>query len=570
MFAAVACVLAVGCANVAGLLLARGVVRQRELAIRASLGASRGRLVRQLLTENALLTFVAGAFGLLVGNLFLLALKTMLPSGLPHLEMASINMHAILFAFGVTAGCCVVAGLVPAWRVAMVDVQSTLQSSARGTVGGGERLRRMLIVAEVCMATVLLITAGLLTRSASALDRVPLGFSAGDVLSTRISLPRDRYQQPASVIATNARLLSELRASMGQTPVAMVSRIPLVNLGISYDFAPADRVTEKEAGVNAAVVVASSDYFRTIGIALRAGRDFSDRDGRSSPRVAIVNLAMARRLGFGDRARFPVSSDGVGDVTSRATESTKQTTIANNALDAMVTALGNAFNDSANVATPWRIVGVIDDTRDWGSRNETRPQIYVPMAQTPDEVWDWVNRTSVVVAKDGANPATLTRLREAVHRVDASLPLYDVQLMSSRVRDANAIERAYSVLLIALGATALALAAAGIYAMLAYAVRQRLPEIGVRMALGASPSHIVQLIVRWVLGVTVTGVLLGLACALSFTRLLGTLLFGVGATDVVTLSVAAVLMLLTALATCVAPVRRALAVTPDSALRAEG
>ena len=227
------------------------------------------------------------------------------------------------------------------------------------------------------------------------------------------------------------------------------------------------------------------------------------------------------------------------------------------------------FNDTSGVASPWEIVGVATDTRDWGSRNESRPQMYVPMTQTPDEVWDWTNRTSIVVAKGADNPNMIATLRSAVQRVDATLPLYDVQRMSERVRAANATERAYSALLIVLGATALALAAAGIYAMLAYAVRQRLPEIGVRLALGASPSHIVQLIVRWVVGVTASGVLLGLMCSIAFTRLLSTLLFGVRNTDASTLLAAGLLMVVTALVTCIAPARRALAVSPDSALRSE-
>ena len=302
VFAAVGCVLAVGCANVAGLLLARGVARQRELAIRASLGASRGRLVRQLLTENVLLTFVSGSIGLLLGNVVLFALKQSLPAGLPRLSQAHINLHAALFALIVTALCCVVAGVIPALRVAMVDVRSTLQSAARGTIGGGERLRRVLIVAEVCMATVLLVTAGLLVRSASALDRVPLGFVVDNVVTMRLSLPRDRYETPTSVIAANRRLLEELRVANGASPVALVSRIPLVSLGISYDFAPVEHAEDKDLSVNAAIVLTSPAYFRTIGIPLKGGRDFSDRDVRTSPRVAIVNEAMVRRLHLGERA----------------------------------------------------------------------------------------------------------------------------------------------------------------------------------------------------------------------------------------------------------------------------
>lgn len=540
VFAAVACVLLVGCANVASLLLARGAARRREFAVRASLGASTGRLVRQLLTENSLLAICAGALGVATGQLFLYVLKERLPNGLPHLELAQINMHAALFALVVTSACCLFVGLIPAVSAARVDVRTALQGGTRGSIGGGDRLRRAFIAAEVCMATVLLVTAGLLIRSASALDRVPLGFSADDVLTARVSLPRDHYDTPEAVINANARLLEELRATNAPGSVAMVSRIPLVSLGLSYDFVATEAIALKDRSLNAAVVLASAGYFRTMRIPFAEGRDFGTGDLRSSPRVAIVNAAMARRLQLGSRA-----------------------------VGAKVSALGKSFFTPAGERAPWEIVGVVADTRDWGSRNETRPQIYLPITQTPDEVWDWTDRTSVIVAQGANEPSTLTRLRSAIQRVDPTLPLYDVQPMSARVRSANATERAYGALLVVLGATAVLLAAAGIYAMMAYTVRQRVPEIGVRVALGASPSHILGLIVHWVFGVTVTGIALGLILSVSFARLLNTLLFGVGFIDPLTLGAAALLMLCTALFTCVAPARRALSVAPNLALRAD-
>lgn len=545
VFAAVACVLAVGCANVASLLLVRGVSRQRELAIRASLGASRGRLVRQLLTENVLLAVVAGALGIAAGQSFLSLLKGSLPAGIPHLANVSINAGAVLFALGITFACSIVVGLIPALRVARVDVRSTMQNSARGTIGGRDRLRRGLMIGEVCMATVLLVTAGLLTRSALKLDRVPLGFSAEDVLTARVSLPRDRYGSPDAIISAQNRLLEELRSANSGAPVALVSRIPLVSLGISYDFGVTERRADKSAAVNGAIVLASSDYFRTMRMQLVSGRDFDSRDRNNSPRVAIVNEAMAKRLQLGDRV-----------------------------VGARITGLGDSFNDRSGTAAPWEIVGVAADTRDWGSRNASRPQVYLPFAQTPDEVWEWTNRTAVVVAQKSVSAtgdfgSSLKQLQNAVQRVDATLPLYDVLPMQSRIRESNATEHAYTTLLVALGLAALVLAAAGIYAMIAYAVRQRVPEIGVRVALGATPANILQLVLRWTLSATSIGVMLGLVLSLSLSRLLGSLLFGVTATDFITLIAAASVMTLTAVATCIAPARRALAVAPDQALRAD-
>ncbi|MEP6778545.1 MAG: ABC transporter permease [Gemmatimonadaceae bacterium] len=542
LFAAVACVLAVGCANVASLLLVQGITRNRELAIRASLGAGRARLVRQLLTENVLIGATGGVLGLGFAIALLALLKKALPAGIPHLDNATINGEAALFSMLVTFACCVLVGLIPALRLSRIDVRSALQSGARGTIGSGDRLRRLLMVAEVCLATVLLITAGMLTRSATKLDRVPLGFDAHDVLTARVSLPGDKYDTPSAVVAANTRLLAELRAENAPAPVALVSRIPLVSLGISYDFGIADKAVDKNNTVNAAIVLASSDYFRTMRMQLSSGRDFNDRDETNSPRVAIVNAAMARKLQLGDRV-----------VGSR------------------VTGLGEAFNDKSGSAAPWEIIGVAADTRDWGSRNDTRPQIYLPYTQTPDELWMWTNRTSVIVAQSSTTEAaTVLRLRNAVQRVDATLPLYDVQSMSARVRDANATERAYTILLIALGSAALLLAAAGIYGMLSYAVRQRVPEFGVRVALGATPSHILSLVLRWALRLTITGIALGFAASLMVTPLLRTMLFGVGFTDAATLAIAGTVMILTALATSIIPARRALAITPDQAIRGDG
>lgn len=546
VFAAVACVLAVGCANVASLLLVRGVTRQRELSIRASLGASRGRLVRQLLTENVLLAATAGLVGVIAGQSFLALLKRTLPAGIPRLDSVHINPQAVLFALSITGLCSIVVGLIPALRVSRVDVRAAMQNGARGMVGSKDRLRRFLMISEVCIATVLLVTAGLLTQSALKLDRVPLGFSADDVLSARVSLPRDRYASPDAVINAQTQILDELRAANGATPVALVSRIPLVSLGISYDFGVTGNVTNKEQTVNGAIVLASPGYFNTMRMRLTTGRDFDGRDRSGSPRVAIINEAMARRLQLNGRA-----------------------------IGARITGLGDSFNDRAGSAAPWEIVGVAADTRDWGSRNASRPQVYIPFSQTPDEVWEWTNRTSILVTQasvteSGEYSRALSRLQDAVKRVDASVPLYDVLPMRTRIRSANETERAYTTLLLALGITALVLAAAGIYAMVAYAVRQRVPEIGVRVALGATPAHVLRLVLRWTLSTTSVGVVLGLALSLMFSRVLGNLLFGVAPTDFITLASAALVMLGTAVITCIAPARRALAIAPDQALRGDG
>lgn len=545
VFAAVACVLAVGCANVASLLLVRGISRQRELSIRASLGASRGRLIRQLLTENVLLAATAGIIGVVAGQSFLALLKRTLPSGIPHLDTVHINPAALLFALTVTGVCSIVVGLIPALRVSRVDVRSAMQNGARGTVGGKDRLRRTLMIGEVCVATMLLVTAGLLTRSALKLDRVPLGFSGDDVLSARVSLPRSRYESPDAIISAETQLLNELRAANGASTVAMVSRIPLVSLGISYDFGVAGNLTNSEQKVNGAVVLASSEYFNTMRMRLTAGRDFDARDRQGSPRVAIVNEAMARRLQLDGRA-----------------------------VGARITGLGDSFNDRAGNVAPWEIVGVAADTRDWGSRNASRPQVYLPFAQTPDEVWEWTNRTSIIVAqnsvtKTGGYSLALAKLQDAVKRVDPALPLYDVLPMQTRIRSANETERAYTTLLLTLGLAALILAAAGIYAMISYAVRQRVPEIGLRVALGATPAHVLRLVLRWTLSATSVGVVLGLALSLTFSRVLGNLLFGVAPTDFITLVGAALVMIATALITSIAPARRALAIAPDQALRAD-
>ena len=360
-----------------------------------------------------------------------------------------------------------------------------------------------------------------------------------------MSLPRSRYESADAIISAETQLLNELRAANGASTVAMVSRIPLVSLGISYDFDVAGNLTNSEQKVNGAVVLASSEYFNTMRMRLTAGRDFDARDRQGSPRVAIVNEAMARRLQLDGRA-----------------------------VGARITGLGDSFNDRAGNVAPWEIVGVAADTRDWGSRNASRPQVYLPFAQTPDEVWEWTNRTSIIVAqnsvtKNGGYSLALAKLQDAVKRVDPALPLYDVLPMQTRIRSANETERAYTTLLLTLGLAALILAAAGIYAMISYAVRQRVPEIGLRVALGATPAHVLRLVLRWTLSATSVGVVLGLALSLTFSRVLGNLLFGVAPTDSITLVGAALIMIATALITSIAPARRALAIAPDQALRAD-
>ncbi len=541
LFVAVLCLLLIGAVNVANLLMARGAGRAREMALRASLGASRGRLVRQLFTEHLLLSVVGGAVGIGVGIWVMRGLVAILPDDLPRVSRTQLNGASVIVAIGLTMLAALVAGLLPAWRTAAVDLRSALQDGGRGSTAGGahDRLRRAFVVAEMAMTVVLLVAGGLLVRSAQAMRGVAPGFSADSVVTARYALPSLAYPTVANVQGGHARLLNAAREQLGER-VAISSKIPLDgNSGGGSGFLVHGRPAGRGGEVNAGLRLTTPGYLATMGLSLVEGRDFTDSDRSDASRVVIISEGLARRLSLGGRA-----------------------------VGARLAGTSSPFRDSTGAPFPWEVVGVVRDPRDWGLRNDPQPQVFIPLAQTPSEIWEWAGREVHLVARSSQPVAAVrTALAAAVSRVDPTLALYDVQTMQQRLRASMALERANTILLVALGAAALLLAVTGLYGVVSYGVQQRGAEFGVRMALGATPRDLVVMVALWSGRLAAAGLALGIPLALLASRTLRSLLFGVQSFDPVTLAAASLLVAVVAGASALVPARRAARTSPNSVLR---
>jgi predicted permease len=541
LLGAVLAVLLIANVNVSSLLLARGAGRGREFAVRASLGASRGRLVRQLFTEHLLLAVIGGSIGLLLSIWIGRALVSVLPAELPRLADVRVDGASILFAVGATLATALLAGLFPALRASRVSVGGMLQEGGRGAIGGvtTERTRQLLVVTEIALSAVLLVGAALLLRSAQVAGRVSPGFTVDSVLTARYALPAREYPGADAVIAAHERILASLR-EREPTGVALASSIPLGDGGGGSDF----RVLGGNAGgstspdVNARLRFVSPGYLRTMGIDLIAGRDLDVGDGAQAPRRILVSETLARQLGLGDAA-----------------------------VGRQIGGTSSPFMDSTRTPFPWEIVGVVREPRDAGLRADASPQVFIPLSQTPPEVFDWSARSVHVVWRQDGGKRTLATVASAVHAVDPGLPLYDVRSMRERLRDAVALERASTALLSALGLAAALLAASGLHGVVSYHVRQREREFGVRMALGARPGDILQLVLRWGGWLTVAGLGIGLPMAVGGARALQAILFGVTPWDAPTLLGVVALLVAATAAACLAPAWHASRIPPDTAIR---
>jgi len=521
---AVGLVLLVACANVANLLLARATTREREMATRAALGAGRARVARQLLAESVALAVVGGAAGVLLAAATVRAVRALGPDVLPRATEVALDGSALAFALLVSVGTGVLFGLAPALRFVRGDLQGTLRGSGRAVAGhaGAQRARSALVAAEVALSVLLLVGAGLLLRSFAALQQVDTGFVAERVLTARVTLPQAAYPRAdEQVPAFQQALLERLRALPGVQAAAVASRVPMGNSAyVSFDVAG----RESQPGEDLQPFDVSEGYFRAMGVRLLRGRVFGPQDGPEAPRVAVVDEESARRFWPG---RDPIGARiTTGDSTQYMT-----------------------------------IVGVVANVRQEGVAARPYPQLYGVLAQNP-------RRSMVVVARTAGDPAALTAgVRRAVAALDPQLPVYDVATMEQRVARSVAQPRATAALVTAFGAAALALAAVGIYAVVAYTVAQRTREIGVRMALGAGRGDVRRLVIRYGMTPVLAGLVLGLAVAPAAARALGALLYGVGALDPVAYLGAAGFLALVALAATWAPAERATRVPPMTALR---
>ena len=533
LLGAVGCVLLIACANVANLLLARASARRREIAIRAALGAGRGRVVRQLLTESVLLSLCGGVAGMMLALWGTEVLLAMVPKGLPRAAEASLDGRVLGFTLLISLLTGMLFGLAPAWQSLRTDLNDTLREGGRGGDGRGSRVRSALIVSEVAVAFLLLVCAGLLINSFWRLRQVNPGFDPKSVLSFRVSLPGTQYDKPEKVEAFYQQLSSRIQAMPGVVSVSGVNPLPLSGNNAGVGFAIEGQPTDpgRPFPYDTYLRVIRPDYFQTMKIQLVAGRDFNERDKLESTPAAIINESLAKRY-------FPNQNP-----------------------------LGRRINPSFGVdgrGVLWReIVGVVKDVHHASLSEDSDAEVYVAHTQAP---WN----TITVVARTSINPSSLIQsVRNEVRSLNPDLPVYDIRTLEDRISLTVAQPRFQMLLLTIFAGIALLLTAVGLYGVLAYNVAQRTQEIGIRMALGASAGKVRAMVVRQGMTLALAGIGLGLIASFAATRLLASLLFGVTATDPLTFALIGLAMLLIALAACWIPARRATKVDPMIALRYE-
>ena len=541
LLGAVGLVLLIACGNVANLLLARGAARGREIAVRTALGAGRGRIVRQLLTESAVLALTAAAAGLVLAHWFITGVVAASPPGVPRLEQARVDPVALGFALAIAIACSVLCGLAPALRLARREIQTGLREGGRGSTRGGfrDRLRASLIAAEVALSLLLLVGAGLLIRSALALQQVNPGFDPHGVLSARIALPQTSYGDPAHARDTFQRLADDVANAPGVTHSAVASYAAMGPGGGSSGLLTEDAgAFDLRKLIQSQLRIITPDFLAAMRIPIVKGRGFTADDRRGGLKVMIVSETLAARA-------FP----GQNPIGKRI----------------------SCCEQGSDGAPSYKVVvGVAGDVRSRGPATRPNPEFYLPLTQAPDAAWDWIGRTMYVVARTDGDPQALAPpLRATLARIDPDLPLFDVRQMDQRLTATLATARFNTLLLSLLGAVGLLLAASGIYGVIAYFVSQRTQEIGVRIALGASSADVVRLVLREAMRPVALGAAVGVAAALGASRLLSSQLFNVSPTDPLTIAAVVITLVAVALVASVIPARRAAAVDPTRALQWE-
>jgi putative ABC transport system permease protein len=534
LLGAVALVLLIACVNVANLFFARAIAREGELSVRAALGASRARLVGQMLGESVLLGLLGGAAGLLLalwGTDWLVRLG---PADLSQLQGVHVDARVLLFTILVSVGAGLLFGLLPALQVSRTDPGTRLKTSSRTVAGTRHRAQRLLVAIELALALVLLAGAGLLIRSFVALEGVNPGFNASDVLTLQVSLPQSSYGQPARIQNFFDRLLPTLRTMPGVTDASAVFGLPMSDLNAGTSFRYIGRTTpeDPEHEPMARLRIATPGYFHTLGIPLDRGRDFTPQDDADHAGVVIINEAAKRQY-------WP-DEDPIGQRVH----------------------IGVNMSDGKNIDER-EIVGIVGDVRSGGLDTAATAEMFVPHAQMP------VDTLAVVIRTKGDPESAAPLAIEAVHRLDPDLPVSNVRTMEEVVGTSVAARRFEMALLALFAGLALTLAFIGIYGVLSYAVTQRTQEIGVRMAIGADRGTVLGMVVRDGLRLTAVGIGAGLIGALLLTRVLTSFLYGVSPADPLTLAAAALLLTAAALAASYLPARRAASVEPVVALRNE-
>jgi putative ABC transport system permease protein len=528
LFAAVGVILLIACANLANLLLARGLARQKEIAVRAALGASRWRLIRQLLTETTLIGLLGGLGGLALAYWGLYALLK-LPQNFVNTEDAGVDTRVLLFALTISLITGWLFGLLPALQLARPELQSFLKEGGRGSGSGSiwNRLRGAFVVGQVALSLLLLVSAGLLIRSFDKLLRVDVGFKTERLLSLEYRLPRNKYTEPAAQLNFHRQVVERLQEIPGVQSASLVRGLPFSGNGGTASIVLPDREIpppgmEPEVMANTAM----PNYFETLGIPLLKGRVFGNQDHADAPPVVVINQLMAQR--------FWPNEDPLGKQIK--------------------------FTEDGSTAS---VIGVVGDAKHFWLEEEQRPQVYGAFSQGPGIFATAVLRTTV-------EPLSLSeQVRQAIWKIDPDQPMWKIRTVDFLVERTTADRKFLMALMGIFAALALILTIVGLYGVISYLVNQRTQEIGIRMALGAQLADIMRMVLRQGMVLVLTGVALGLGAAWILTRLMARLLFQVSATDPLTFAGISLLLITVALLACYIPARRATKVDPLVALRYE-
>jgi predicted permease len=526
------CVLLVACVNVANLLLARSLSRNREISIRAALGAGRSHIIRQLLVESILLGAFGGVAGLFIAIWGIESLKAFLPN-VPRIDEISPDPRVLLFTAAISIVVGILAGLLPAWRVSHPNLATSLNEVARGSSqsAAGHRTRAALVVVEIVLALVLLVSAGLLVESFVRLQKVPAGFDVAQVTTARVALPDNKYGKPEQAAEFYKKLLDRVSTLPGVQSAGAAWWIPLSGSEIGFNVDIEEHPVPAGLQPVVQVNVVGPDYFQSVRVPIRRGRGFTVRDDRTAPMVVVVNETFAKQF-------FP----GEDPIGKRITP-----------------------NGSADPGKPpvREIVGVVGDMHLISLKLAPKPQIYIPHQQFP------IQSMSIFVRSQLDPGAVTAALRSAVNEIDKDVPVYRTQSFSDYMSKSIAQPRLNAMLVGLFALIALLLAAAGIFGVMSYSVTQRTQEIGIRLALGAQRGHVLRLIVGQGMRLVALGVVFGFVGVFASGRLLQSLLFGVGATDLTVMLCVSLVLAGVALAACWLPAFRASQVNPVTALRSE-
>jgi putative ABC transport system permease protein len=537
LLAAVGAILLIGCANLANLTLARGTARERELAVRAALGAGRWRLIQQLLEENLLVALAGGSLGLALGYGMMRGLKLLVPQGyLPSEADVSIDFNILLFTLVISIFTAVLFGLAPAFHATRVDLAASMKEGGRSASSGSgrARLRSALIVSEVALAFILLSGAGLLIGSFFRLQQVDTGFSSTNVITAGLPVPRTRFAQPAQLLQYMRQISERVGAVPGVRSVAFTNALPMEGWGDGMPFLIAGREAVDMAHRTSCFYKrVSASYFQTLQIHLLRGRTFTDQDRAGAPSVLVINESMSKQYFKGE--------DPIG----------KRILIQQ--------LLYGQPGLGPEIA--WEVVGIVGDEQTGDLGDKKSPGIYVTYDQSP------TNDVNMVVAQ--ASDLPTSAINAAVHEVDKNQPLTDILTLDQVKSETVANDRLQTMLLTTFATLAMLLSAVGIYGVISYSVTQRTHELGIRAALGASQGGLLALVIRNGMALAFTGLALGAAGSLALTRLLSNLLFGISPRDPATLIAVGAILAAVAFAACYIPARRAAAIDPTIALRYE-